>query len=79
MEQVQKPTVKHQAELGDSRVEDRIEQARRVKDITRRPTGSTNLGPESMQELDRDHLHICSNVQIGVRVVSPHNWNRGCF
>jgi hypothetical protein len=45
--QMQRPTAKHQAEVKKpcERVWDRIEQARRVKDTTRRPTESTNLGP----------------------------------
>jgi hypothetical protein len=39
-------SVKHQAELGESsgRIGDRTEQARGIKDITRRPTEATNLG-----------------------------------
>ena len=38
---------KHQAEAGEScgRVRDRSEQVGVIKDATRRPTKSTNLGP----------------------------------
>ena len=68
----------HQVVLSEScgRVEDRIEQTRRVKDTTRRPTKSTNLGPlglrdgttnqKSMQGLDLGPLHICSLVFMWV-------------
>jgi hypothetical protein len=44
--QMQRPTAKHQAEPEEScgRVEDRIEQAGRVKGITRRPTELTVAG-----------------------------------
>lgn len=44
---IQKPTAKHQLELGEScgRLGDRSEQARVIKDTTRRSTESTDLGP----------------------------------
>jgi hypothetical protein len=43
---MQKPKAKQMEELGEScgRVEDRIERARGVKNTTRRPTESPNLG-----------------------------------
>ena len=43
---MQRPRAKHQAEIRESceRVGDRTEQARGVKDTTRRSTESTNLG-----------------------------------
>ena len=49
---MQRPTAKHQEELGESceRVRDKTEQARGVKDTTRRPTESTNLDPEELTE-----------------------------
>jgi hypothetical protein len=51
---MQRPTSKHQAELTESygRVKDKIEKAGRVKDITRRPTESTNLGPWGLIETE---------------------------
>jgi len=50
---MQRPTPKHQEVLKKSceRVGDRIKQAREVKDTTRSPTESTNLGPEGLRDL----------------------------
>ena len=51
---MQRPTAKHQAELKEScgRVGDRIERAGEVKDITRRPTESSNLSPWGLTETE---------------------------
>jgi hypothetical protein len=52
--QRQRPRAKHQAELGEYRwrVGDSSEQARGVKDTTKRPTGSINKGPWELTETE---------------------------
>jgi hypothetical protein len=49
---MQRPTVKHKIELREScgRNRGRIEGVREVKDTTRRPRGSSNLGPWDLTE-----------------------------
>lgn len=74
-----RPTAKHQAELEKScgTVGDRSEQARGVKDTTRRLTepawddgSSQSLGhqPGSIQELDLDPYIFVTNMQFGLHM-----------
>jgi hypothetical protein len=51
---MQRPTAKHQVELGEScvRVGKRTEQAEGVKNTARRHTDSTNLGPRGLPEAE---------------------------
>ena len=78
---MQRPTAKHQEELGESceRVRDKTEQARGVKDTTRRPTESTNLDPEELTESElptKEHAGaesrtpniLVTDVQLGLHV-----------
>lgn len=89
---MQRPTAKHQVELGEScgNVGDRSGQTRGVKDITRRPTQSANLGPWELTEteaptkehvsgLDLGSLHNCNSYAAWSSFGSLNNWNRGYF
>lgn len=53
---MKRPTAKHQAELRKSygKVGDRIKLARGVKDTTRRPTESINLGMQLKEHAGAD-------------------------
>ena len=69
--------------------EDRTEQARGVKDTTRRPTESTNLGTWKLTETEpptKEHaglglgpLCICSRCTAYSSFGSPSNWSRVCL
>ena len=76
---MQRPTAKHQAELKEScgRVGDRIERAGEVKDITRRPTESSNLDPWGLTETEpptKEHAGadptntLVADVQLGLHL-----------
>ena len=85
--QIERPAAKHQTELRTSwgRVGDRIEPAAWVKNITRRLTESTNLGPQgsrrlgpqagTMQGLDLDILHIFNKCSAWSLCDSPNKWS----
>lgn len=61
---MQTPIAKHQEELG--RVGDRIEQERRIKDNTRRPTEPTDLGPWGPTETEPP-----TKKHVGAGPISP--------
>ena len=87
--QMERPTAKHQAELGDScgRGRGRIVKVRGNKDITRKPTESANLGPQGLTETELtirslhgsnlDPLHICYSFIACCSYRTPNSGSGG--